>query len=169
MKKQYFSVILLALLSLLSCKQLNDFNNNTNQWKPKDFDPTVDVLLIQNIDLTNGQIHRLEKWMISNYPYKFEFVKKSYNKDSAYSDRTTFRFVLVPSRKEIDVDYITAGSGTTGSSYTKRKEMVYDFNFYDRLKRISSARTGLYSSSAKLTFKTIINKCIKERNKNNNE
>jgi len=159
-----------TLFLLCSCTQLKDFNNNSNQWKPKDFDPTVGVLLIQNVDLTNGQIHRLEKWMKRNYPYKYEFVKKAYNKDSAYSDRTKYRFALVPSKKESDVVSLTPNTGTTnpmssGSSYTTIKVNVYDFNFYDRLKKISSAKSGLFASTVKLPFKTIIKKCLKDMKK----
>jgi hypothetical protein len=162
MKKLSIFLLTILIISGFGCKPLRDFNNNTNEWKPKDFDPKVGVLIIQNVELSKGQFTRLENYMKKHYPYKYEFAKKTYNNDSTYSDRNTYRFALVPSCKEIIAptsNYSSSPGTTTGF----RKEKVYDFNFYDRLKKKSYSRSGVFASIPISPFKLIIKNILKTK------
>jgi len=164
MRTKVFIVLGILFCTFSSCKPLSDFNKNTNEWRPKEFDPTQGILLIQNVDLSKWQISRMQSFMKSKYPYKYEFVPKSYNKDSAYSDRTIYRFALVPGTKQIDA--MSKSTNSTGvSNIRMNKVTVYDFNFYDRLKKKPLNRSGVFASSPFSPFKMIIKNCVKTSKK----
>jgi len=150
--------ILSIITTLLFCgcvSPMKTFNDNSNGWKPNDFVPSKGILLIEKIAGPKNQQKKIEEFMAKSYPYKYEFVdtKDLSGNNEKYNDKSTYRFALV-----------SAFSTHTLHQNTTEHPLnvgAFDFNFIDRLNDKEYPKSGIASSWASMTFKKIIETCLK--------
>lgn len=157
MRKLIF-VFTIAIVSLMyGCAMpMTSFNNNSNGWKPDDFNPGKGTLLIQRT-LPKSQQQKIEDFMKEKYAYKYEFVDvEDLNSNiEKFADKNTYRFALVSSYRVHDIHQNDVSKNSLNVG-------VFDFNFVDRLKNKNYPKSGIGSSWASMTFKKIIETCLKD-------
>ena len=131
------------------------FNTNSNGWKPADFVPANGILLIERTWPKNQQ-KKIEAFMAKSYPYKYEFAdtKDLSAGNSRYADKNIYHFALVCSYSSHDIHQGDA-------SQRPLQVGAFDYNFVDRLKDKEYPKSGIASSWASMTFKKIIETCLK--------
>lgn len=102
----------------------------------------------------------MEDFMAKNYQFKYEFVdtRDLEANSNKYADKNIYRFVLVNSIDRWSVNR-TSAQGSSSSNL-----VVFDFNFIDRLNNKTYPKSGIPSSWASMTFKKVIETCLKNDN-----
>ena len=156
--KTLVSIFTIAIVALIyGCAMpMNSFNSNSNGWKPDDFTPGKGILLIQRT-VPKSQQKKIEDFMTEKYGYKYEFVDEAdlTNNVEKFADKKIYRFALVSSYRVHDMHQ-------NDMSRRPLKVGVFDYNFVDRLKNKDYPKSGIGSSWASMTFKKIIETCLKD-------
>ena len=156
MKKLIAVLSIIAALVIYSCTTpMKSFNSNSNGWKQNDFIPSKGILLIEK-SIPKNQQKKIEEFMAKNYPYKYEFIetKDLSQMDTKYQDKTLYRFALVSSYSTHNIHQLDIGKRALDVT-------EFDFNFLDRLNNKEYPKSGIASSWASMTFKKIIETCLK--------
>lgn len=124
---RYIFLFLTAFLVFLSPKisMAQADLRDKDKWLPYDYDPRVQVLLIDVDNMSSKQVKKMVKWLDKKFPYKYRLLHDEWGPKSMYDfpDTEKFRFVLSCYSYEL----------VSSHDYTK----MFVFHFYDRLKDYS--------------------------------
>ncbi len=103
-----------------------------------------------------NQQRKIKDFIAKEYQYKYEFVdtKDLTSNVTKYNDKKLYRFALVSS--------ITTHNIHQGDMSQRALNVgAFDFNFIDRLNNKEYPSSGIASGWASMTFKKIIEACLK--------
>lgn len=153
--RHYFLLLLVGVALAAGCSPSKKTFSNAADWLPPDFDVKKDILLIDKVSWPARQQRLMEEYMKKNYAYQYEFINANTSLSTKYTDTLKYRFVILN----------TSGSYTMQSSNFSRPGLtvgMFDFYFYDRMKRKRYPTTNRASSWASMTFKPMVNTILKK-------
>jgi hypothetical protein len=181
--KQRFQILFSLLILFSGCstpKSALDNTSNGNDQIPKAFNPSTDILLIEQavdddkstVDVSttnsvqtstymNAYMRKNRANMIEyadkNYHHKHEFATQDeiYNPNSKYSDKTTYQFALVTSLVKPNQYTKFKDNGQMESTHY---QPIFKFYLYDRLNDKTYSALSNGSSLIMWAFKSAINK-----------